>query len=130
MNETLSIHAASKMAGKSTTTVRRWIREKSITARKAGDGRWQIDRHNLMAYLAQTPDHHVASMEPPQSGNYNDMELTRTLHEALHRERQINDDLRAQLKEKDGELLKLTYEIKAVLEEKGGNILSRWFRSS
>ena len=58
-----------------------------------------------------------------------DSELTCTLREALHRERKINDELRSQMKEKDSELLRLTYEMKSVLEGKSGGLISRWIRS-
>lgn len=129
MDETLSIHGASKMAGKSITTVRRWIRENPSIAIKSSDGRWKIDRHNFMAYLAQTSGRCETSIVTPQINNSNETELTRTLHEALHRERQINDELRSQMKEKDSELLKLTYEMKSILEGRSNNVLSRWFRS-
>jgi len=50
--------------------------------------------------------------------------------EALTREQKINDELRNRLEEKDRELLKLTYEMQAILRRDDKGLLSRWLRSN
>jgi hypothetical protein len=50
------------------------------------------------------------------------------LLEALRREKQINDELRAQNKELQGEVLKLSAEMLALLKGEGKGLLSRWIR--
>jgi DNA-binding transcriptional MerR regulator len=129
MNDILSLSEASKMSGKSLATVRRWAKEGLVIAEKNRSGRWQIPTHQFRVYLAQDVSLHEPSMDKHNEGQSFKVEASQMLYEALHRERKINDDLRSQVKEKDGELLKLTYEMKSMLEGKYGGLLSRWIRS-
>lgn len=129
MNEVLNLHEASKVSGKSLATVRRWARESLIEAKKNSSGHWEIPTRKFKAYLAHNVNLHEASMDTHSEVQAAQDEASRTLHEALHRERKINDELRAQVKEKDSALLKLTFEMKAMLENKPGGIISRWIRA-
>jgi DNA-binding transcriptional MerR regulator len=129
MNDILSLNEASKMSGKSLATVRRWAKESLIVADKNKSGHWQIPTHQFRVYLAQDVSLHEPSVDKQSEGESFKIEASQMLYEALHRERKINDDLRSQVKEKDSELLKLTYEMKSVLDGKSGGLLSRWIRS-
>ncbi len=129
MNEVLSLHEASKMSGKSLATVRRWARENLIEAEKNSSGHWEIPTRHFKAYLANGVNLHEASMDTKDEAQAVQNEASRMLHEALNRERKINDELREQIKEKDSALLKLTFEMKAMLEDKPGGIISRWIRA-
>lgn len=129
MNEVLSLHEASKMSGKSLATVRRWAKENLIEAEKNSSGHWEIPTRHFKAYLANGVSLHEASMDTKDEAQAVQNEASRMLHEALNRERKINDELREQIKEKDSALLKLTFEMKAMLEEKPGGIISRWIRA-
>ena len=144
----ITMKQALNMSGKTSTTLRRWIAEGSVIAKKNQGGRWEIDRHSLRVHLAQhVQDMSMNSHPSPTNSTeqspdmLGDMSPTGTLlnslqeslkreREALTREQKINDELRNRLEEKDRELLKLTYEMQAILRRDDKGLLSRWLRSN
>lgn len=133
MEPSIALSVAVKMSGKSPTTVRRWAKEKLVRAEKDHRGSWRFDPGSLKTFLATgaaPPVRHGASTEPSETRDPSTMELIRSLHGALHRERQINDDMREQNRKLQADLVKLTHEIKAILAKENKGLLSRWIRSS
>lgn len=128
MSTYISLPTASKMASKSTTTLRRWAKIGVVRAEKNSNGQWSIDREHLMAHLATTKPTKIK--ETAQSHHHDSStELVRTLETALERERRLNDDLREQNKKYQGDLIKLTSEMRAILSKNNTSLVSRWLRT-
>lgn len=129
----ISITHASKMSGKSVSTIRRWIKEKVVVAEKSDDGKWLLDEKKFHEYLItlSSPVSNGRESSIISRGDHVDHfgELSKALRESLHRERNINDELRKQIQEKDQEILKLTHEMKSMLSKSSlTGVLSRWVR--
>ena len=122
--EKMTIAEASRMADCSPSTIRRWLTTGVLDGTKT-DGVWVIEEQVLRVHLNQLTKpfkgRQGASKEHNSGGPGQHEALHRQLQEDLHRERQINDELRAENK-------KLQEEIKALLAGKAG-FLSRWIRS-
>ena len=69
-------------------------------------------------------------MEPTDTRDTSTVELIRSLQNTLHRERQINDDLREQNRKLQADIVQLTHELKAELSKDDQGLLSRWLRSN
>ena len=127
----VTLKVASKFAGKTVTAVRAWINKESVKARKV-NGKWLVDSQSLKEHLATN----VKPNSPPnldQSfSNYENERLTNdyilSLTSTLERERQKVDSLTCQVEKLQSELLKLTYEMQAILKKESGNKLSRWIK--
>jgi DNA-binding transcriptional MerR regulator len=136
MNQFIDISQAARMSGKSKSTIKRWASQSLISSQKDESGHWFFDPESIKYYLAKSSVHEPAMTDPQLTHTKpHDHVLTienhlRTVHESLQRERQINDELRKKIEEKDSEILKLIHEMKSLLQrDSGGNILSRWLRS-
>ena len=136
MDALLTLPEASRMAGISPTTARRWIASGALKASKDKDGAWLIREEELRAFMVSTLALRKSSCgglqragaegkAPPGATTVG---TTEVLMEALRREKEINDELRAQNKELQAELLKLNAEMLAILKGEGKNLLSRWFK--
>jgi len=103
---------------------------------KDANGGWLIREEDLRAYMATTLASKKTTHGAPKrqgvqgaSATAGTMDPTvMVLTEALRRERHINDELRGQNKEFQGEILKLTAEMRAILSKDGSGMLSRWLR--
>jgi len=130
MDPEVSLNVAAKMAGKTTTAVRRWASQGLIKARKNKRGRWEIETQSLREHLATSVSIHVGET----SGNRQEPDLQseyiRSLQSSLDRERKKVDDLSENNKRLQNEILKLTHEIKAILSKDNRGLLSRWIKSS
>ena len=120
MDETISLSVAAKMAGKSTTTIRRWISENLVDAEKELSG-WKVNTNALRSYLSSKHVGNVFTRNEDPNVDSNKTELIRSLQVSLDRGRKINDELRS-------ELLKITREMQAILKKESGNKLSRWIK--
>lgn len=140
MEAPLSLPEAARRAGVSPTSVRRWVASGSLKATKNKDGSWTIQEGELRAFMATTLAARGASGGGLQRSGAEgkapvapSVEATgvasnELLVEALRREKQINDELRAQNKELQGEILKLSAEMLSLLKGEGKGLLSRWIR--
>lgn len=113
MNTTISLMAASKMAGKSTTTIRRWVSDKHINADKNKKGHWRFDPESIRTYLATSniplPRHGASVADTPNISvtTGGSAELIKSLHDTIQNERDNNAYLKqiiSDLKEKESTL--------------------------
>ena len=129
----LTMADAIRLTEKAESTIRAWIKSGAIEAYQDRQGWWRINRDSLLYKAAEgaqkrplrTPQPEGGASTTPQS-----TPLEKALTEALERERRINDELRDQVKNLEGELIKLTSELRALLNKETGGKLSRWFRAS
>ena len=135
----LTVAQAAQMSGLSPSTLKRRITTKALPARYSTTGTWLIERSDLMAYLASSEPSKAAQGASIRSGATSvassDQAVIAHLTRSLERERQLNADLqraseelRAQNKELQGEVLKLSAEMLALLKGEGKGMLSRWLR--
>jgi DNA-binding transcriptional MerR regulator len=127
----ITISEASKISGKSPSTLRRWVDNKFINATKTEQGRL-IEKKSLLLKLSQE-----TLVLPSQKESSTTNEVLQTLHdnirdrdETIKYEREQNRELRAQLKQSHEEILKLTYEIKAILTKDEPRGISRWIKTN
>lgn len=135
MGNFLSLTEAARRAGVTDTSVRRWLSSGKLKARKSAVGEWEIDPDVLQVFLAtEAPNRRgtvvsvVSSAPPPQESGY--VEALATVKETLARERQINDELRTELRELRSENKALQAELRAFLSGEHESTLSRWMRSA
>lgn len=132
--ETVTIPQASALLQKPDGTVRDWVRKGLVRAKQDPRGRWLIERESLLAHAAvKAPkvDQRRASNPKPSLASPLDDGISkyiRTLEDSLTREQKLNDELRSKNDFLQGELLKLTAEIKAILAREDKSLLSRWIR--
>ena len=133
------LKVASHMASCSSTTIRRWIKQKLIKATTNSRGNWFVDENSLRTYLA-TADlnssrlstsnvHHKETHGAPRWETVDDMmtSYVKRLEDDIQRERAISDDLRSELKKSNEENRALLVEMKAFLTNKTeGSFLSRF----
>jgi len=132
--ESISLTAASKMAGKSSTTLRRWATEKLVKATKNKKGSWRFDPDSLRTYLATSEPplpRQGGSTEVYSSGKavqFATTELIQSLRSGLEREQKINDDLRQDIKDLkvenkhvNQELVKIVHEVASILKNQHEN---------
>lgn len=131
---------AATLIDKGESTIRLWLKNGQIHAKKDQRGNWRIDRNSLLAYAAveasvrpqrragATLSGRTAGAIAPAAAEPHS-ELVAALKEALERERRINDEYREKIHRLEGELFKITMELKALLTEKSGNSLMRWVQS-
>jgi DNA-binding transcriptional MerR regulator len=136
MNAPLSLPEAARRADTSPTSLRRWISTGALKAAKDKNGGWLIREEDLRAYMVTILASKKSSSGAPKRKGAETSSTTAStmdptvavLTEALQRERHINDELRGQNKELQGEILKLTAEMRAILSKEGAGMLSRWMR--
>jgi DNA-binding transcriptional MerR regulator len=139
-NDTLTMSAAAKLSGKSVSTIRRWIDDGFLPAKKTQEGWRVVAHHDLMATLSRVPQdasREVKGSRPGATAGYpHESSLIAVIEaslkreqEALEHERRMSAELREQNKTLQSELLKLTREMQAMLSKDAGGALSRWLRS-
>ncbi len=129
-SESLSVSQAAKRAAVSPSTIRRWIDSGAVKHSTSPEGWRMVTAHDLIGYLAkQGPETHravkgasarevpVPSMAPPS-------DALKIALEALSRERQINDELRAQVRSLEQERGQHIAEMRALLSGKSEGLLS------
>ena len=131
MHPFIDIHEASKMSGKSKSTVKRWAKNQLIVSKKNNSGHWTFDPQSIKEYLAQhgTIATHEATKNQPHPTDWVSMNHLRSVHDSLDRERKINDELREQNRKLQGEITQLTHEIKSILSKESKSLISRWLRT-
>lgn len=132
--ETVSIPQAAAMLEKPEGTVRDWVKKGFVRARQDSRGRWLIERESLMAHASTRAPATAQPRGKPQAqttatgSDENVSRYIRTLEDALAREQRLNDELRAKNDALQGELLRLTAEMQAMLSKEDKGILSLWRR--
>ena len=129
MEPKVSLNIAAKMAGKTTTAVRRWVTQGIIKAKKNGKGRWEVNTQSLREHLATNVPVNVGGSLDKVSEPDLQSEYICSLQSSLERERKKVDDLTDNNTKLQDEILKLTHEIRAVLSKENKGLLSRWIRS-
>ena len=132
MNNQITLSEASKMAGVSVSTVRRWALENRIQGSKTKDGVWRVSKESVLVMLStqgvsmeSVRSVHGASAlhhEAPDSASLV------ILKDALERERRVNDELRSVLNERESTIRTLEAEMRAILSKENNGLLSRWTR--
>ncbi len=130
--ETLKSTEAQRLFKVNGSTIRRWAAEGRIKAEKNSEGVWLINKNSLQAALAtgttkQARAAKKANIE--KSSAHNSLQSSPALERILDREQKINDELRLENKKLQGEILKLTHEMQALLKREDKGLLSRWLRS-
>lgn len=131
-SEDLTMAEAMRLTEKAESTIRAWIKSGAIEAYQDKQGWWRINRDALLYKAAEgaqkrplrAPQLNTVSQSSPQP-----TPLEKALTEALERERRINDELRSQVKQLEGEFIKITAELRAILSKETSGKLSRWFRA-
>jgi hypothetical protein len=131
MGDTLSLSQAAKLAGVTPVTMRKWVDEIPDVERTPR-GEYRIPRESLMGYLA----HKATPKVKGASRGHSTRELTDTdggqltgyLRDQLAAKDRMIEELRAELREAQGEIRKLESELRAHLS--GGTLgaLSRWIK--
>ena len=130
----ITIAQASKMAGKSPATIRRWVDKGYIRFEKTTKGR-TVDPEDLKRYLSCkahesviTPITNETVSKPNEHDSYHETILN--LKEHIADLRNENREIREQNKNLHSEIFKLTHEIKSILSaSEKKNILSRWIKT-
>ena len=137
----LTVAQAAQMSGLSPSTLKRRITTQALAARYSATGTWLIERSDLMAFLATSEPSKAVQGTGARSGATSvvssDQAVIEHLTRSLERERQLNadlqrtsEDLRVQNRELQGEVLKLSAEMLAILKGEGQGMLSRWLRKA
>jgi excisionase family DNA binding protein len=134
----VSIAQAAQILGKSQATIRRWAAQKTIPALKSKDGTWSFNREELIAHMSANAQSMIESKTIRRSPNQDREHQVITVYErqidalerTIDRERKINDELREQVRQSQGEILKLTHEIRSILSNENKATLSRWIKST
>jgi predicted site-specific integrase-resolvase len=135
MSTTLTLPEAARMAGCSTTTLRRWLSNGIVEGGKNQSGDWRVAEQSLRVYLSTaTPSTKATRCVQGASGSETQItmeatELVIELRESLSRERKVNDDLRSQIRNFEQERTQHLAEMRALLSGKSEGLLSlkKWF---
>lgn len=154
MQTTYTLPAAAKLAGCSTTTIRRWISNGAVIGRKNEGGDWRIDSDSFLAYIATAQPATAATRSlrgataQPEANNIVPYEehtslVIMELRDALNREREnvaserrLNSELRSENKTLRDDLFGLMREFREIAqelrqsnstEERPMHKVSRWF---
>jgi DNA-binding transcriptional MerR regulator len=155
MSDFLSLTEASRRADVSPTSVRRWIAAGKLKASKNKNDEWVIDPDILHHFLIRQVGPRVGptsentgggrrggataggptvgpSVGQTVGGGDGYAEALKEAREALARERQINDELRTQVRELEKERTQHLAEMRAMLAKDGSGgregMISRWIR--
>lgn len=159
MSDFLSLTEASRRADVSPTSVRRWIAAGKLKASKNKNDEWVIDPDILHHFLIRQVGPRVAPtlentgvgrrggataggatvgppvgppVGPTVGAGDGYAEALKEAREALARERQINDELRTQVRELEKERTQHLAEMRAMLAKDGSGgregVISRWIR--
>jgi predicted site-specific integrase-resolvase len=141
----IPLSEASRMLGLGVTTIRSWCQLGKVDCKRSSNAQWLINLDSARALLATSKPgasagHRMAlkntvrgkvtaeaqKSEEPNGGVSE--EHVRDLREALTHERKTSDELRAQNRELQSQLVKLSAEMQALLSRETDGMLSRWFR--
>lgn len=148
-SELILVADAAKLVGKAQVTIRRLVETKALKSKRDENGRHLINRMELVAYYAAksanragndvragaTTNHansdiliasELAKVQAENSGLASKIAM---IEESLLRERRLNDELRAQNRDIQNEIVKISAEIRAILTNETQNKLFRWFRN-
>ncbi len=132
MSEKILLSEAATRLGKSPTTLRKLVNTGIISTTKDKQGRHWVDFSVVHTHYAQRSapqDKRSAPEKIVENEQSLLKEKVALLERVLEREERINDELRGQVKQLEGELLKITHELKTLLSGKTGNTLSRWIQT-
>ena len=136
------------MLGLGVTTIRSWCQLGRVAAKKDSNAQWLVNLESAKSHVATAKHGATAgrrivaksrdgegagtSRLPPETTSSwvseGGSDALAIALDALSHERRQNSELRTQNKELQGELLKLTAEMRAILSKEGAGMLSRWMR--
>lgn len=128
MSDQIPLSEAAKRIGKAQSTLRKLATDGRITTTKDATGRHLVSFEDVLS--------HYALSAAPVARNEREVaplaDALRAhcawLERSLERERAEKDRMACQLERLQGELLKLTAEMRAILTKETGNKPSNWFR--
>jgi excisionase family DNA binding protein len=134
-SETLTVSQAARQAGVSASSIRRWIDTGALRHSTSPEGWRLVVSQDLMAYLSRYgPETHrvvrgASGREVPTLAATPHSDALKIAMEALSRERQINDELRAQMRSLEQERNQHIAEMRALLSGKSEGLLNlkKWF---
>jgi predicted RNase H-like nuclease (RuvC/YqgF family) len=145
MGEQVTLTDASKMVDQHPAVLRRFIGEGKLKSSKNTSGHHVVDKTEVLAFFADRSAKRSGASRgsdrasKSEGGDQVAAVLTERiaslegtiadLRRTIEREREENKDLRSQNRELQGEILKITHELKGYLAKEGGNMLSRWIKS-
>lgn len=121
--ETLSPAEAAKHLGMNISTIRRWINTGKLKTTKSPEGWHRIEKEHLLATAAtQDNSQQLAAPIAVHTSTLNSgLETTiKHLSEALERERMRADRLEQRNEQLQQEMLKMTKEMKAIINNESG----------
>jgi hypothetical protein len=141
MSHEVTLPEASAMIERGQTTVREWVQERLVTARKDSRGRWLIERDSLLARAAieaaatgrtregatslptkrPRPSHAEPRAEPSP-------EVVTILRAENDHLKQLLREERERCRRLEEERTQHLAEMRALLSKDGDGMLSRWFR--
>ena len=133
----VGISEASKLSGKSVSTMRRWCDGRLIKSRKI-KGERKIDRLSLLTYLATecsmpvSPKNHDTHQDSKKASRETHMALDERLSSRDERIAELKleiSELKEQNKILQSEIIKNGYELRAILAEQTGSSPSSWIKS-
>ena len=136
MNEVMSVREASKVAGCSLSTMRRWLSSGRIMGATKGEQGWLVSHTNLKKFLTeQLPivghlREQTSTRSPTQESNQVlAQQLIHKLESDLQFERNRAEKLNDECLLLRQENKSLQEEIKALLKRDNVGVLSRWIRT-
>lgn len=128
MEEWIGVYEASKLSGKSLSTVRRWCDGRVVQSRKRKDGR-KILKSSLLSYLVTE-----ATVTPAQKNQQPYQEssdgILQEKNERIRELKEENRNLREQVQTLQQELFRNTHELRAILSQQTGTTPSAWKRTT
>ena len=145
MTSELTLGEAAKAVTRGTNTVRDWVKNGHVRAKRNTMGHWLIERDSLLSYAsnegsvegprrprgAEAHPHRASTVAAtvPQGGGSNDA-LVRAQEREIDLLRQLLHEERERCKKLEEERTQHLAEMRAVLSRDGGKegVLSRWIR--
>ncbi len=138
MSGLLTASQAAKLVNKSPSTIRRLIKLGKIPSTVSAEGWKVVTKTDLMLCFHERLQEPVKkdAAQPSQSSDSLSQDVMNALKTALdaanrtiEHERSLVKSYREENRELQGKLIQITHEMKAMLEDKPGGIISRWIRS-
>lgn len=132
--EWLTVGEAAHSAGRSVSTIKRWISSGSLSAQRDRAGRHMIHFDDLRAVCVQLTDRSSVTVQTAERTMVSSVDAsTELLNELRARVRELearNTRLETLNEKLQSEILRLTAELTAFLNRQDKGFLSRWIKAS
>lgn len=136
MSDPIPLSEAARLVGKTPGALRRLVNEGKLHGLKDAQGKHLVQREEVIAHYAITlRSGAISDRNEDRSERRSDDSLVQALRDqvailrsAAEQDRIEKAELRSQNKELQGEVLKLSAEMLALLKGDGKGLLSRWIR--